>query len=380
MKKKNIDAIIILVVLLAAGTVNAQNIVPKKCYLHLVGTINNEYPIEMNLVKINDTIYGDYSFVAPGKIPFGKENTGKGITVYGKMSSGNTFSMKELATPSGSLIKGKFISSQSLSGTIESADGNKTLPFEVTEKYPEGSIAMNVYYRKAVMPLVKKPRAPFAAIQLGMLLPGESANPLISDSLIHLMLVKYTGKQVRITQPEKLLDGMRQVYFENYLFTNEGIYNETMASGLNWQSLKFLHILMNGSHILSFYIDHYAFTGGAHGLQTLQFTVVNLWTGKEVELKNIFKENSEAQLSSILSDKIHEMNHLPTTQSLKDAGFYTDTVKPAENFYITREGIGFYYNQYDIAPYASGSIDVFVPFRELKDLLVTGGVIRELYR
>jgi hypothetical protein len=267
-----------------------------------------------------------------------------------------------------------------LSGTFESSNGSKPVSFEVTEKYPEGCVAMNVYYQKAIMPLVKKHGSPFAAIQLGMLLPGESANPLISDSLIHLMLDKYTGKQVRTTQPEKLLDGMKQIYFENYLATNEGIYNETMASSFNWQSLKFMHILMNSSHILSFYIDHYAFTGGAHGLQTRQFTVVNLWTGKEVELKDIFKENSWEQLSSILSDKIHLMNHLPTTQSLKDAGFFTDTIKPTDNFYITHEGIGFFYNQYDIAPYASGSIDVFIPFHEVKDLMVAGGVIRELSR
>jgi hypothetical protein len=380
MKKKIVDVIIILAILLGAGSGNAQNMVPKKCYLHLIGTINKEYPIEMNLVKINDTIYGDYSFIQPGKTLFGKENTGEGIPIYGKMSSGDAFTLKELNVTQGSLFNGKFANSQTLSGTFESSAGSKPFPFEMTEKYPEGSIAMNVYYQKAFTPLVKKPKSPVAAIQLGMLLPGESANPLISDSLIHLMLVKFTGKQVRITQPEKLLDGMKQVYFENYLSTNEGIYKETMASSFNWQSLKFLHILMNGSHVLSFYIDHYAFTGGAHGLQTRQYTVVNLWTGKEVRLKDIFKENSETLLSSILSDKIHEKNHLPITQSLTDAGFFTDTIKPNDNFYITREGIGFFYNQYDIAPYASGSIDVFIPFYELKDLLVTGGVTRELSR
>ena len=378
--KKHIETIILLVFVLGVGSGNAQNMVPKKCYLHLIGTINKEYPIEMNLVKINDTIYGDYSFIQPGKALSGKENTGEGIPVYGKMSSGDAFTLKELNITPGSLFKGKFANSQTLSGTFENSVVSKPFPFEVTEKYPEGSIAMNVYYQKAFTPLVKKPKSPVAAIQLGMLLPDESANPLISDSLIQLMLVKFIGKQVRITQPEKLLNGMKQVYFENYLYTNEGIYKETMASSFNWQSLKFLHILMNGSHVLSFYIDHYAFTGGAHGLQTRQYTVVNLWTGKEVRLKDIFKENSETQLSSILSDKIHEKNHLPTTQSLKDAGFFTDTIKPTDNFYITREGIGFFYNQYDIAPYTTGSIDVFIPFNELKDLLVAGGVTRELSR
>ena len=54
--KKHIETIILLILLGVTGTGNAQNMVPKKCYLHLIGTINKEYPIEMNLVKINDTI------------------------------------------------------------------------------------------------------------------------------------------------------------------------------------------------------------------------------------------------------------------------------------------------------------------------------------
>jgi len=377
--KKNIILIFILGLSLVTGWGTAQNMIPKKCYLHLLGTIDKDYPIEMNFVKIDDTIYGDYSFIQHGKTLPGEESNGQGIPVYGKMNSSDAFMLKEVNAVQGNLLKGKFTNNHSLSGTLESPNGNK-VSFDLTEKYPEGSIAMNVYYQKAFTPLVKRPGSPTANIQLGMLLPGESANPLISDSLIHLMLVKFTGKKVRIYQPEKLLDGMKQVYFENYLSTNEAIYKESMASSFNWQSQKFMHIQMNGSHILSFYIDHYAFTGGAHGLQTRQFTVVNLWSGKEVGLKDIFKENSEVQLSAIIGDKIHLKINLPTTQSLRDAGFFTDTIEPSDNFYITREGIGFYYNQYDIAPYASGSFDIFIPFSELKDLLAGGGIIRELYK
>ncbi len=378
MKKTQI-LIIILGWSLGTGWANAQNMVPKKCYLHLLGTINKDYPVEMNLVKINDTIYGDYSFIQQGKAPSGKENSDNSILFSGRMSSSDAFTINELNAVQGSVFKGRFANSESITGTFESQNGSK-LPFDLTEKYPQGSIAMNVYYRKAFTPLVKKPGSPTASIQLGMLLPGESANPLISDSLIHLMLVKFTGKQVRINQPEKLLDGMVQFYFENYLSGNEAIYKESMASSFYWQSLKFLHILMNGSHILSFYIDHYAFTGGAHGLQTREFTSVNLWTGKEIVMKDIFKENTQAQLSKIISDKIHLKINIPSEQNLRDAGFFTDTIEPPDNFYITRKGIGFYYNQYDIAPYASGAFDIFIPFVELNDLLVGGGIIRELYR
>ena len=369
---------LLLFSLFISETTNSQTLIPKKCYMHLLGSISKEYPVEMNLVKINDTLYGDFSFLQHGNTPLGKE-TGS-IPVYGKMSTIDSYTLKELNSGNGIVFKGKFINSQDLSGILEGSGIPKPLPFELFEKYPEGSVAMDVFFQKAYTPLVKKPKSPVAAIQLALLLPAESANPLISDSLIHLMLVKFTGKPIKISQPAKLLDGMKEVYFENYLGTNEGIYNETMASSFNWQSMKFLHILMNGSHILSFYIDHYAFTGGAHGLQTREFTVVSLWTGKEIQLKDIFKEGSEERLITLISDKIHLMNHMPTNQSLKDAGFFTDTIKPSENFYLTREGIGFYYNQYDIAPYASGNIDIFLPYSELKEVLLTGGAIRELSR
>jgi hypothetical protein len=373
-------SIILTTLLLGIGSLQAQNMIPKKCYFHLMGTVDKEYQIEMNLIKINDTIYGDYSMTRQGKALQANQNNGNGISVYGRMSIGNEFILKELNEDKGNVFKGKFVNSQNLSGTMEGPGMITPLPFELTEKYPEGSIAMDVYYEKASTPIVKKPKSPVALIQLALLLPTESANPLISDSLIHLVLTKFTGKPIRMSQPEKLLEGMKQIYFENYISTNESIYKESMAANFNWQSLKFTHILLNGSHMFSFYIDHFAFTGGAHGLQSRQYTVVNLWNGKEVMLKDLFKQNSDARLTSILNDKLHEMNHLSTSQSLKDAGFYSDTITPIDNFYVTREGIGFYYNQYNIAAYAIGAVNIFLPFRDLKEVLNINGPIRELLK
>jgi hypothetical protein len=379
MKKTIFTTMLFLGIFLGTNLGSAQSMIPKKCYLHLIGAINKDFPIEMNLIKINDTLYGNYSFLNPEKRMSGKEVAGSSIPIYGKMSSIDAFIIKENVPDQPCLFNGKFINTQELSGTYENSKGTK-VSFDVTEKYPDGSVSLDVHYQKSFTPLIKKPGSPAASVQLLLLIPGESANPLISDTLIHLMLVKFSGKPIRMSQPEKVLEGMKQVYFENYLSTNEAIYKETMTSSFNWQSLKFMNVLMNGAHILSFYIDHYAFTGGAHGLMTRQHTVVNLWNGKEVELKDIFKENSEQQISQILRAKIYMKLHLPTSQSLADAGFFSDTIKPADNFYITRDGIGFYYNQYDIAPYASGAFDIFIPFSELNDVLIKGGIIRELVK
>ena len=366
--------------LITVGSGNAQTLVPKKCYMHLVGTINKEYLLEMNLVKLSDTIYGDYYFIQPGKMPSGWKDKSKTIAVSGRMNTADAFTLKETGNASGSSFTGKFLNGQSLSGSFEDSPENSEMPFDLTERYPEGSVPMNAYYLKAFMPLVKKQNGPAAEIQLGMLLPGESANPLIYDSLKQILLVRFSGKPVRISDPNKVMDGIRMVYFENYLASNEGIYTEEMSASFNWQSFIFVHVLMNSGHLLTLYTDHSAFTGGAHSLQTRQFTVFSLWSGKEISLKYLFGENNEPALSELITQKIRELKGLTGMQSLKDAGFYAEEIKPSDNFYISREGIGFFYNQYDIASYETGTVDVLFPFAELKKVLVNTGVLRDIIK
>jgi hypothetical protein len=44
-------------------------------------------------------------------------------------------------------------------------------------------------------------------------------------------------------------------------------------------------------------------------------------------------------------------------------------VDPNDNFFITGGGIGFFYNPYEIAPYSSGSTEIFLPWEEILPLL-----------
>ena len=45
----------------------------------------------------------------------------------------------------------------------------------------------------------------------------------------------------------------------------------------------------NNSNIISFYIDYYQFTGGAHGITTRIAYNVEKSTGNEIQLKDILK-------------------------------------------------------------------------------------------
>jgi hypothetical protein len=53
-------------------------------------------------------------------------------------------------------------------------------------------------------------------------------------------------------------------------------------------------------------------------------------------------------------------------------------VKPNDNFFVTKGGVGFHFNIYEITPYAVGSFDAFIPFNELKGLLKENSPISHL--
>lgn len=66
--------------------------------------------------------------------------------------------------------------------------------------------------------------------------------------------------------------------------------------------------------------------------------------------------------------------------SLLMRGFFTiDDIVPNENFWLSEKGIHYSYNQYEIAPYAMGVIDVTVPYSELTDILLPESIVSKLF-
>ena len=48
---------------------------------------------------------------------------------------------------------------------------------------------------------------------------------------------------------------------------------------------------------------------------------------------------------------------------------WTEEIKPNGNFLLSEEGIVYIFNQYEIAPYAAGVIELTIPWDEVSDIL-----------
>jgi hypothetical protein len=381
MKTYYLNSILILLVLFVMQSIAAQPMIPKRSYMHLTGQIGKKYEITLNLVKINDSLYGDYHCRAltkdPNTISSSPINDDNLPVVCGRMKPDGSFSLGIPFSKKLPHLIGQLTRDQRVTGIWEDENGKD--PFEIREKYSEGSLQFNVSYLKGSMPLVKKPGSPAGSIEMTLLTPVESTNPVLSDSLKKIIIGKFMKRPVRSNNPETSLNLLKETYYEKYFSANEALYNnKAEGPNLNWESLEFMHVLYNDNHLLTFYIISYAFTGGAHGLETHEFYVIDLKSGKILALTDILSEGFEKELTMIITQKFKDLNSLKPTRQLSEAGFFTDTVKPNDNFYITGEGIGFLYNHYEIAPYASSPNNCFLPFSELEAMIKPDGVLKSI--
>ena len=114
----------------------------------------------------------------------------------------------------------------------------------------------------------------------------------------------------------------------------------------------------------SYILDYYTYTGGAHGLTTWTPLVFNTETGEVVSESDFFAPDYAESVSDLL--RKHILDRAEEDQiELFDLG----SVAVNGAFEPGRDGVTWYFQPYEIAPYAYGVISVTVPWNELKPYL-----------
>jgi len=196
---------------------------------------------------------------------------------------------------------------------------------------------------------------------------GPEYTSHVNDSLVHLFTSNLVTDYKENNEP--LLTEMDSTNL--YSFNNEHV-----ISGFS---------LLSDKKIYVYGIERYVYMGGAHGLETRNYYNFDLKTGNTLTEKDLFKSNYEAELAEIIKKRIveesKEMKESKETEpilSLEDTDFWSDSIKPNGNFYITDESINYVFNPYEIAPYYMGQTEVSIPFDRLKNLLKPNCIIAYL--
>lgn len=153
------------------------------------------------------------------------------------------------------------------------------------------------------------------------------------------------------------------------------------AKDLSYDSQTYFSVERNRDGVVSFLIDSYDYEGGAHGMPGIYGVNVDLATGKEIRLGDIVKRDDLKPLLQMVESKVLERDSdaLFDEPLAKFKEFVKDK-KPAtesdlvefaglDNFYLTETSIVFYWNVYEISPYAAGQLVVEIPYTDIKDML-----------
>jgi len=128
-------------------------------------------------------------------------------------------------------------------------------------------------------------------------------------------------------------------------------------------------IITNTADILCFENISESYLGGAHGAYNVAYTNFDMRNGNVLKTKDIFTKGYEKELNKLIEQGIRKHFEIKPNQSLTEGGLFENKVSFNDNFAIKKDGIEFLYNQYEIAAYAMGVIEIKLSYKELDAIL-----------
>jgi len=116
-------------------------------------------------------------------------------------------------------------------------------------------------------------------------------------------------------------------------------------------------------------IGAYIFSGGAHPNGFSYTLLISKATGETLKFEDLTTDS--VQFNRIAEKYFRQLAELGPQDDLEAAGFWFEgnVFSCNDNFSVDRENITFFYNSYEIAPYAWGPTELKIPLAEVKHLL-----------
>lgn len=117
---------------------------------------------------------------------------------------------------------------------------------------------------------------------------------------------------------------------------------------------------------VSFCQQEYDYQGGAHGMPLWIGLTFDLETGERLSLPDVIA-NSEEELNSIVTEYFAEYINGNPEEFWEDAlDIVRDEICFESDFYLTEDGIKFYFHPYALSSYAAGFPEVTIPYDEFE--------------
>lgn len=165
-------------------------------------------------------------------------------------------------------------------------------------------------------------------------------------------------------------------WYEEFVSMLDSIPTIEYEYGLYFSFETGFDIKLLTENYLSIVLNHYEFTGGAHGHFYSMGYTFNLITGELLSLDKIISPNSINEIIRLCEQKILEMYD---AKSLSDAGLFEDQLDLTldQDYYLLPDALIFQFDPYEIAPYSMGNIEVAIPYEEIKKFIILKNLFAE---
>ena len=193
----------------------------------------------------------------------------------------------------------------------------------------------------------------------------EEISAVINDNVKNFIIESlYLGDETMLPSAKNIAEAAKQ-FVE--------MYRTHSAEFPDMQMEYFAEIKVKETYksenLLSLRMNQYLFTGGAHGYGATSFTNFDLHTGMPIPIEDLFKDYEAFE--EFVEARFRKANDILENDSINSTGFWFEE----DEFYLP-EALGFtessliiIFNQYEIASYAAGPINLEIPIEEVSPFL-----------
>lgn len=172
------------------------------------------------------------------------------------------------------------------------------------------------------------------------------SNP-IAERNINSAIKEYIDKvKAAADDIQKMVDGKKNSISTQYYCTTDYV------------------VTHNKNNLLSIVIIYDDYTGGAHEIEINEPLNFDLTTGKQLSIKDLFKEEKVEQAVNLINKTVST-----GFENSNDAIFKFESINDDVKFYLADTYMKVYFNPYEYTPYSAGTPTFKIPYTVVSDML-----------
>lgn len=215
---------------------------------------------------------------------------------------------------------------------------------------------------------------PCARIRIGYPEITGAPTPAARESLQAFILdfvLRRTDDTLRAPSVEAVI--------QDFLDSFEAFRRDYPDAGQGWEVDRQVAILPSPVGICSIEAREFQYTGGAHPNTSIRLASFDAKSGRHLSLPDLLTAGFGARLDSLGEQAFRNARALPADSSIADVGFWFEggRFRLPPGFAVTADGLRFYYNAYEVAPYALGPTDFLIPFAQIESMIRADGPLSD---